>query len=220
MKMDKKYLIIVGWVLIIYLLNKNGLITFNIETIKQYLIANSTYAAIIFIGLWVVRLAVFVPGVTLMILGGVCFGTLKGFLLSIIGISLSETLIFVFAKLFTNTKLKEYLTNKYPDILPLIEAYNYKFLALGVICPVAPTDIVCLLSASTGMRYVKYILTVIIANIPLSAIYSHMGLGFKDSIYSVLLMILTIGIVTFYSVKTWHTLKSEPVALTEQLNND
>lgn len=207
MKINKKFLIIAGWILLIYILKISGLITLDMETIKQYLYINKTYAAVIFIGLWIARLFIFVPGVTLMVLGGMIFGTLNGFALSMLGIALSESTVFVFAKLFTNSKINEFANNKYPDIVPLIEAYNYRFLALGIICPVAPTDIICLLSASTGMSFVKYILTVVMANLPVVAIYSYMGIGYKDSIYSLALMVLTMSVVTFYSVKTWCELK-------------
>lgn len=208
MRLNKKCLITAAWIILIFILKINNLITFDLEVIRKFLKFNAEYAMVIFIALWIVRIISFIPGVSLMVLGGICFGTTEGFMLSMIGMIVSESLIYLISKTITNTRLKNAISKKYPDITLLIERYKYRFLALGIICPIAPTDAICFLSASTGIKYVKYILTVIIANIPVIMLYSYLGIGYKGSLYIVALLVLTISITTLFSIKTWYSLKN------------
>lgn len=210
MKLNKKYLFAIGlllWFLLIYFLNEKNIISIDLSTIENFLRINSKYAMLIFIGLWLARLLVFVPGVTLMILGGVLFGPQNGFLLSLLGIMISESLVYGIGKLLAESRIKFRLNKKYPEIVPMIERYNYKFLGLGILCPIASTDVICFLSASTGINYLKFMLTVILANIPVILVYSYIGTGYQSSIYSVILLVSSISIITFYSVRMWYGLR-------------
>ncbi|WP_245622819.1 VTT domain-containing protein [Lysinibacillus contaminans] len=85
-----------------------------------------------------------------MILGGVYFGSIEGSLLSTVGIVLSETLVYIFSRSFAGNKMKTFLENRHPELNDLFKTYNYKFLALGIICPIALADVICFLSASIG----------------------------------------------------------------------
>ncbi|MDJ1630167.1 hypothetical protein QNN00_00345 [Bacillus velezensis] len=73
-------------------------------------------------------------------------------LLSMAGLFISETLVYLFSRKFASEKTTQLLEDKYPDLKVLLEAYNYKFLALGMICPAAPTDVICFLSAKNRVK--------------------------------------------------------------------
>jgi len=207
MKINKKYIFLVFWILLIVFLKKENLITFDLNQIEEYIKAKEDYMMALFILLWVIRVFIFIPGVTFMILGGIIFSPIEGILLSTIGLFLSETLVYFISKLLLGSKLNSMINKKYPEIKPLIETYNYKFLALGMIFPLAPSDAICFLSASSGIPYLKYIVTVIVANIPIVIIYSFIGLQFTESIYSILISITVIGIISIYILKIWNKLK-------------
>ncbi|WP_416655906.1 hypothetical protein [Bacillus amyloliquefaciens] len=53
-----------------------------------------------------------------------------------------------------------------------MEAYNYKFLALGMICPEAP-----------GLKYSAYMLTVLISKIPILILTGFVSYRFVYSYY-------------------------------------
>lgn len=84
--MNKKYLIICIWIILILVLKECNIITLNLLTIKNYLNTNKSFAMLIFLLLCIIRIFVFVPGVTFMILGGLCFGPIEGFILCMLGI--------------------------------------------------------------------------------------------------------------------------------------
>ncbi len=212
MKINKKYLgftLVIVWVISLYIFNNYDFIQIIIEFIKEYSISNEAGTMIIFISLWIVRLPILLPGFILIILGGTLFGTINGFLLSMIGMVLSESLIYIIAKLFSNFNIKNLINKKYNYIEPLIRKYNFRFLALGIICPIAPTDVICFLSSSIGLSYIKYILTIIISNIPIIGLYSYMGINYKESSLSVIILCLTISALALYTMKIWNSLKAD-----------
>ncbi|MGO5064900.1 MULTISPECIES: VTT domain-containing protein [unclassified Clostridium] len=212
MKINKKYLVfalVIVWVISLYIFNNYDFIPIIIEFIKAYSISNEAGTMIIFISLWIVRLPILLPGFILIILGGTLFGTTNGFLLSMIGMVLSESLIYIIAKLFSNFNIKNLINKKYNYIEPLIRKYNFRFLALGIICPIAPTDVICFLSSSLGLSYIKYILTIIISNIPIIGLYSYMGINYKESSLSVIILCLTISVLALYTMKIWNILKAD-----------
>lgn len=203
--MKKKFIIIASWIVLVYICKYFGLLSLDMNTFKEFISENENYASLLFIGLWIVRLLFFIPGTTLMILGGVCFGPIEGSLLSTVGIVLSSTLIYVFSRSFAGNKMKKYLENRHPELNDLLETYNYKFLALGIICPIAPADVICFLSASGGIKYSTYILTIIIANTPLRILYSFIGTGLLESTVGLVFALLSLVVVLILTIKIWNT---------------
>lgn len=123
-----------------------------------------------------------------MILGGLIFEPSKAFILSMIGIVLSDVLVFLLAKSKLLSGFRNKLENKYPDIMDLIEEYNYKILGVGVLCPVAPTDVIVFLSSYVGMKFSRFLVVFIIANIPALFLYSYLGKAFKIQVWILYLL--------------------------------
>jgi uncharacterized membrane protein YdjX (TVP38/TMEM64 family) len=209
MKNVIKYTVVfMVWAIAIYFLYSKNLLTLDIIKIKQFFSANQQYAILLFLLLSVIRIFAFIPGAPFMILGGICFGPAYGILLSIIGIIISETLIYLIAISFSNSKLEAFFNRKYPDLRRFIDKYSCVSLVLGIICPLAPSDTICFLSASAGIDYVKYISTVAIANLPAIILYSLLGLNFSGSIYSLTLIALSTALIGFISIRIWNNLKN------------
>jgi uncharacterized membrane protein YdjX (TVP38/TMEM64 family) len=206
MKKRWRIVIILIWIILIIILGKYNIITFDMVKLKGYLQANGKYAMVIFLLLWIVRLLIFIPGTVFMILGGIYFGPVRGFFLSLIGIITSETIVYLVAKTFLGEKLKDSINKKYPKIGPMLDIYNHKFLALGILCPIAPAYAVTILTVTTGISYAKFILTDFLANIPLILMYSLIGISFTKSIYSMVLISITIIIFVVFSINIWNKL--------------
>lgn len=162
----------------------------------------------VFVALWIIRLVAAIPGVTLTILGGLVFSPAEAVFLSLTGLVLSDSLVFLVGKSGLFKGFRKKLTEKHGDVMKLIEKYNYKFLALGVLCPVAPTDAICYFSAYLGIGYLKYIGTFILANLPAVFLYSYIGESFQDSIWNTVFIVLTILATGLVSLKVWNNLKS------------
>jgi uncharacterized membrane protein YdjX (TVP38/TMEM64 family) len=209
-QLKKKLVIVAIWILFVYILKQTHLLSISLDSLKEFIAGNTKYAMLIFVSLWIARLFAFIPGVPLMILGGICFDPLLGFTLSMVGMLISETLVFVLSKTLSNKKLNQFLEHKNPQLKALLEKYNYKFLALGIICPIAPTDAICFLSASVGIHYRTYILTIMISNIPVVMLYNFLEITISESLLGVSLIIISVAIIGVISIKIWNNLKQEP----------
>lgn len=78
-----------------------------------------------------------------------------------------------------------------------------------MICPIVPSDMLCFLSAATGIKYSTYILTIVIANTPLRLLYSYIGINFTKSAVGLSLSFVSILLIFIASIKIWNTLKTQ-----------
>ncbi|MBL4930401.1 TVP38/TMEM64 family protein [Clostridium paridis] len=138
-----------------------------------------------------------------MILGGVIFNPWEGFILTLISIILSETAIYFISKIFLGSSLQCYLIKKYPKLYKLLLKSNVKILSIGILCPIAPSDIACFLASSTGLSYRNFIITIIISNMPMMLLYSFLGNSVLSSVWYSLFIILIIIIICCYSTYLW-----------------
>ncbi len=197
------------WFLGVYCLKELDVLSFDMNDVTDFISGHVQYAMLLFLALWVVRLLFFIPGMTLMFVGGICFDPMVSILLSMAGLFISETLVYLFSKKFASEKTTQLLEDKYPDLKVLLEAYNYKFLALGMICPVAPTDVICFLSAAIGLRYSAYMLTVLISNIPMVLLSSFVVINFSESMTGIVLVIVSFILITILTVRMWNRMKQK-----------
>ena len=181
-------------------------IDLSIENLKM-IIKGSNIAYLIFLGIWIIRLIAFILGVSLMLLGGLIFSPIEALILSLLGLVLSDTLVFILGKMDLFEGIKNKIKKKYKDIYKLVEEENHKILAIGVLCPVAPTDVICYLSSYLGLGYRRFIITFIIANIPAVSLYSFLGDSFSNSIYNTVFIIITLIVTSIITIKKWNKLK-------------
>lgn len=181
-------------------------IDFSVDSLRQ-LIDSMKYSEIIFIILWCIRLISFIPGMTLMVLGGLIFEPAKAVILSLLGVLISGTIVFAVAKNNLFKGLREKISKKYPQIIELIDSYNYKILAVGVLCPVAPTDVIVFVSSCMGISFNKFTLIFTVANMPGVFLYSYLGESFNGSILNTAMIVITLIITGIFSVKLWNEMK-------------
>lgn len=174
-KVTTKILIIAIWTCLLMLLFKKGIITTNIGKIREILKSNPTMMMEIFVLISIGRVLFFLPGVVFVFLGGLCFGPVVGFTLSMVSIIISETIIYIIGRYFAGERLNRYINKNHRDLVLLTAQHGYEFLSLGILCPIISSDVVCLISAMLNSNYKKYILTVILANTPMMLLYSHLG---------------------------------------------
>ena len=146
-----------------------------------------------------------------MIIGGICFGPVESIILSTLGIFISETIVYFISKYFSNSKLTHLINRKHPEISDLVKKYDYKFLSLGIICPIAPTDIICFLAASIGIKYIKYIVTVIMSNFPVVVLYSFVGTNINSSIYIIGMIFIFVSLIGYLTMNKWNYIRAKSV---------
>ncbi|ADL50371.1 TVP38/TMEM64 family protein [Clostridium cellulovorans] len=205
----KKIAIVVIWIAMVTFLYKAGLITTDASKIRRILLEHQHKATIIFMLISVARIIVFIPSAVLIVLGGTIFGPVKGFVLSMIAMIISESIVFFIGKYYVGEKANGYLYRKHGDIMRLMEKYRDKFLVVGMLCPVAPLDVICFISSIFGYSYRKFVTILIATHIPFVTLCSLLGESYEKSAINKIVIISLLLVLVFYTYKTWSTFKKE-----------
>lgn len=204
MKRISKFVIIGIWIAIIYILYKLNLLTGNKDKLVEVFCEFGDYKELVFVVLSSLRVVVLIPSAVFMILGGIIFNPLEGILLTLISVILSETIVYLTSKVLIGSNIQNYLVNKYPKLYELLLKNNMRILAIGILCPVAPSDVACFLAKSTGIDYKKFILTVVLSNTPMMILYGFLGDSFLSSNSNTMMILAIIIMISIYSLYLWN----------------
>ena len=150
----------------------------NREALSRFVAANLVLAALIFVGVYAVAIALSVPGGAILTIGGgFLFGSIVGTALVVVAATVGATLVFLIAK----TALGDPLRTRAGPFLQGMEAgfqenaLNY-LLVLRLI-PLFPFWIVNLVPAFLGVPLRTYVLGTLIGIIPGSFVFASVGAG-------------------------------------------
>lgn len=208
MNKKRKVLIVIAlWMMVAFILYKCGFLITDINKIRELIGNNPLEMRLLFILLSTIRIMLFIPQTIFILVGSVVFGVYEGTLLSLIALFLSQSFMFFIGKYFGNDLL-DVKKSKYKDIIEDIRLYGYRFLALGVICPVAPLDSIVFLTGLIGLKYKKVMATIIIVDIPMIILYSVVGGGINQSIFVKIFAVVAIAFISYYTFILWNKIKS------------
>lgn len=204
--MDKlfKGIVFLFWLAILLIFAKYELYNDGINKIIKFLNTYGKYSELLFILIASVRIFTLIPCTVFIIIGGVLFNPLEAFMLTATANLISEILLFYFAKLTFGMSYQSKILQRYPKIYNMVKKNNVQILALGVSSPVVPSDIVCFLAVLTGITFVKYVVTIFIADTPVILLYTFLGISIKYSIYVFVIMLLILILFNFIGFKRWN----------------
>ncbi|HLR52290.1 MAG TPA: VTT domain-containing protein [Candidatus Avamphibacillus sp.] len=166
------------------------------EQLMMYIGAGGLLAPILFISFHLLRPIFFLPVMFICISGGLIFGTFAGTLYSIIGITLSSILFYVFIRkmpktfnrlLTIKTKLignQTQMTTSQIALLRLIPFIHFHLLSL------------CLIEMTGSFK--DYAKSSVISNIPLAVVYTSIGQQLSNLTPLSVLLILTVLFLFVY----------------------
>jgi uncharacterized membrane protein YdjX (TVP38/TMEM64 family) len=191
------------WFFIFIIFNKLGIFTGDIDNLVDLLTDFQQYEIPVFLILSTIRIISFIPSTVFVLLGGIILNPFAALLLSIVSIILSESIVYVLSRSLFGVRLQKYLSGKYPNIHELIQKNNSKVLLIGVLCPFAPTDAICSLSSSAGIKYTKFIAIVTAANLPMVSLYSFLGDSLISSSFNSVIIIVTLLLISLFTLRLW-----------------
>jgi uncharacterized membrane protein YdjX (TVP38/TMEM64 family) len=192
------------WAVVAYVLFRLNLLTGDMDKINQVFNSYGDNKVLIFITLSSLRVAALIPSAVFMIMGGMLFNPLVGVLLTLISVIISETIVYTTSKILIGSQMQGNLVKKYPKLYESILRNNKKILAIGILCPIAPSDLTCFLASSTGLNYRKFILTAVIANLPMVILYSFLGNNILSSAGNTIIVVVIIAAISIYSIYLWN----------------
>lgn len=157
----------------------------NRDTLQTFVSDNALVAALIYIGIYTLAVALSVPGaLVLTIAGGFLFGSIFGTLWAVVGATIGATGIFLAAR----TALGDALRRKAGPSLKRMEdgfrenAFNY-LLFLRLV-PLFPFFIVNLVPAFLGVRAGTFVAATLIGIIPGTFVFAQVGRGLDSVLAS------------------------------------
>lgn len=209
MKKYMKFLMIVIWAALLYIFFRLNLLNSNLGSLNKFFSISNNYKELIFIALSSLRIVALIPSIVFIIIGGLMFNPIDGFALNLISIILSETIVYMTSNILVESRIHNYIVNKYPKLYEVLLKNNTKILSIGILCPIAPSDAICFLASSTGLSYRKFIFIVITANTPMILLYSFMGYSAMSSIIDTVIISVIIAMISGYSIFLWNKAQRE-----------
>lgn len=212
-KRNKLILIVIFWLAITAVLYSQGLLTTDINKINEIIGENPIKMRGIFVFLSTTRVLFFIPQTIFIIIGSMLFGPYEGFVLSVISLAMSQSIMYIIGRCFQNQLLGEKFLEKNKGIISIIKKYGYRILALGIACPIVPSDVVTLSAACIKLNYKRCIATIVIADAPMIYLYGFLGTEIQDTFFFKLIAIIAIAFVSYYTFVIWNKVNnnSKPI---------
>ena len=152
----------------------------------------------------------FLPSAPIQILAGLCYGVFLGSLICVIGIILSNSLLFylvrqfgsTFSKIFHHQDNAEHV-KKHEKLSVKMKDPNLMAIVLYLI-PVIPSAILPIIFARTKITYPRLLLGMSIGSIPVTLLYTWFGerLSKGDYVFAIILAcVIIVLLITFFFLK-------------------
>jgi len=211
-KRNKLIMIMIFWTLVIAALYSQGLTTIDFHKMKVIIGNNPIKMRCLFVFLSTVRVAFFIPQTIFIIGGSMIFGPYEGFILSVLSLVISQTIMYAVGRLFQKQLLGENFLEKNKEITTILKKYGYKVLALGIACPVTPSDLLTVSASLIKLNYKKCIAVIVMADTPMIFLYGFLGTRFEGSIALRILALITIAFISYYTFYMWNKIKNLKVS--------
>ena len=203
-KKNKLLLIIILWLIVIGVLYYEGLLTTDANIIATLIKGSPVKMQLIFIFLSTMRVVFFIPQTVFIIIGSLIFGPYVGFILSLLSLMLSQSIMFFIGKYLSKEFLGENFAKKHSKIFDVLKIYKYKILALVIVCPVLPSDLITASAACIKLKYTKAIIVITLIDAPMIFLYSFLSTGIKNSYLLNIFALIAIVFISYYSFIIWN----------------
>lgn len=205
--LKKKYkaiLLIMIWAVTFICLYKAGLLTTDMDKTRNIITGDPAVSMITFVVISTLRVIFFIPQTVFIFIGSMLFGPYSGFMLSFVSLILSQSIMYVVGRYFNSSILSDNFMQKNGYLIDTLKEYSYKILALGIVCPVTPSDLITASAGLIKLNYKKCILVTAIADAPMIFLYGFLGTGFKDSNFLKVLSLILIVFISYYAFLIWN----------------
>lgn len=209
LKVNYKVIFLFLYVILLIVLYKFKLIPSDLQSLKKIVLSNPNSTLLTFMILSIVRVFMGIPGSVFCVLGGLIFPPVKAIFFSTLAYLISLILVFLAGRYFLGDNLKSWLIKKNPNFHQLLNNSGTKVFTIGLLCPIAPGDLLCLLLSTLDISFSKYVTIVLLTHIPWVIIYSILGYSFHMSTLTIVLLLCGTALITLYSIKSWNKVKTK-----------
>ena len=193
------FLVIISLILIIK--NWNLIRHLKVERIVNFIRSKGPFAAIIFLGIYALKPFIIVmPSNVVAIVGGIIFGPIKGFIISMAGFFVSGTIAFYLARFLGKEFVQKLIGNKFMKLDDNMKNNGFKILFFLRLPPILPYDPLSYACGFTNISFFAFIMASLLGVVPETLCYSVIGknLAYPFSI-KFIIPIAIVVLVTIFS---------------------
>lgn len=209
LRINYKIVFLFIYLIVLVTLYKFNLIPNDLQSLKKVVLSNPDSILLTFMFLSIVRIFMGIPGSVFCVLGGLIFSPLQAALYSLIAYTTSLIIVFFIGRYLFADKLKSWLMKKNPNLHQLLSNNGTKVFTVGLLCPLAPGDLLCMMLSTLDISFFKYVTIVLITHVPWVLIYSFLGYSFHMPLPIIVLLLIGTLLITLYSIKSWNKVKAQ-----------
>jgi len=183
--------------LVIVITNWHCIKELRIEKVVHFIREKGHYAILVYLLIFAIKpFFVVAPSNLISIAGGILFGPVKGFILSMLGFFISGTVAFYLAQFLGKDFVQRIVGDKFIKLDDNINKNGFKILFLLRLPPILPFDPLSYACGFTNIKYSKFILASVLGVIPETLCFSILGPSFKHPFSLKFMIPLAILILT------------------------
>lgn len=152
------------------------------EAITAWVEHSSYWGPAVFIGVYTLAPALFLPGSVLTLAGGALFGPLTGALLSLTGATAGATVAFLIARYLAADWVERRVSGKLQDIKEGVEREGWRFVAFVRLVPLFPFNLLNYALGLTRLSVQTFAVTSFIAMAPGALAYAYLGDAGREAV--------------------------------------
>ncbi len=145
------------------------------EAVSAWVERSGMWGPVVFIGIYVVAPALFLPGSILTLAGGALFGPLTGALLSLTGATAGATVAFLIARYLAAEWVERRVSGRLQEIKEGVEREGWRFVAFVRLVPLFPFNLLNYALGLTRLSVQTFAVTSFITMAPGALAYAYLG---------------------------------------------
>jgi uncharacterized membrane protein YdjX (TVP38/TMEM64 family) len=160
-------------------LNRDQLTT---EAVAAWVERSGYWGPAVFVGIYTIAPALFLPGSVLTLAGGALFGPFTGALLSLTGATIGATIAFLIARYLTAEWVERRVSGKLQDIKEGVEREGWRFVAFVRLVPLFPFNLLNYALGLTRLSVSTFTITSFVAMAPGALAYAYLGDAGREAV--------------------------------------
>jgi uncharacterized membrane protein YdjX (TVP38/TMEM64 family) len=179
---------------------------FDVAALEGWIEDAGIWAPLLFMAVYAIAAALFLPGSVLTLAGGALFGPVLGTFYNLTGATIGATLAFLIARYLASDWVANKAGGRLKQLINGVEGEGWRFVAFTRLVPLFPFNLLNYALGLTRIRLSHYIITTFIFMAPAGAAYTYLGYAGRelagageDVVRKALLALAAIATVAFMS---------------------
>jgi uncharacterized membrane protein YdjX (TVP38/TMEM64 family) len=152
------------------------------EAVTAWVERSGLWGPALFIGIYMIAPALFLPGSILTLAGGALFGPFTGALLSLTGATIGATIAFLIARYLAAEWVERRVSGRLQDIKEGVEREGWRFVAFVRLVPLFPFNVLNYALGLTRLSVQTFAVTSFITMAPGALAYAYLGDAGREAV--------------------------------------